>query len=653
MKKRAVICFIVFLVALIILSACSSSDPVKYTLEISKDGEGTVKPTVGKHQIVTGTVVTLSASPADEYIFEGWGGPDLSKISGKNKILINKNMKIKAIFKEIKNVKGIQFSIAGGTYNGAQSVELSTTTVDADIYYTVDGSDPSASNGTLYSGAITINDDTILKAVAIKSAMTDSSIASADYVINYSLTLNVDPAGSGTITADPDKTDYKYGDTVDLTATAASGYEFSSWSGNITGSTNPETLIIDESKSVTANFVTAKYNVTLAVFDEADNPINGAIVNINGEEKTTDSEGVVVFSLTSGSYSYNVSYNNYETKNGNFDINNSDTLENVVLYYYASTSPELASALEDDKIEIINLDSSEYDLSDNYLSVNLTKELKSTNNLIIYLHLEQNISNISTQNTITMINKVKRNLTMSSDINTGLDTIIESGTLDLSGQQLNINGSIFHKGGTLLVNAGIVDITGDYLIQESPGVASTGYLWMNNVNDQVIVAGNFVMDSHGYSVDLTAGVLEIKGDFTQRQSNTSSTYTDRNFGAQLDHKVILSGVNQTVSFATPASNKSRFANLELASTGTVTFATKTAITGELVSSLVVTPVDSKNLYPTGTALISGGIWQWDLGINEDWILQQDQTVEGDLHLFNGSYDENGYTLTIVGSEIIY
>ena len=257
MKKRAVICFIVFLVALIILSACSSSDPVKYTLEISKDGEGTVKPTVGKHQIVTGTVVTLSASPADEYIFEGWGGPDLSKISGKNKILINKNMKIKAIFKEIKNVKGIQFSIAGGTYNGAQSVELSTTTVDADIYYTVDGSDPSASNGTLYSGAITINEDTILKAVAVKSGMTDSSIASADYVINYSLTLNVDPAGSGAITADPDKVNYKYNETVNLTATAESGYDFSSWSGDLASSTNPETITMDDNKTVTAEFAPA------------------------------------------------------------------------------------------------------------------------------------------------------------------------------------------------------------------------------------------------------------------------------------------------------------------------------------------------------------------------------------------------------------
>lgn len=51
-------------------------------------------------------------------------------------------------------------------------------------------------------------------------------------------------ATNGTVTKSPDKTRYVYGDTVTLTATPDSGYEFTSWSGNVTVSTNPLKLVM-------------------------------------------------------------------------------------------------------------------------------------------------------------------------------------------------------------------------------------------------------------------------------------------------------------------------------------------------------------------------------------------------------------------------
>jgi hypothetical protein len=42
---------------------------------------------------------------------------------------------------------------------------------------------------------------------------------------------------------------------VTLTATPASCYLFSSWSGNLTGTTNPATITMNANKSITANFI--------------------------------------------------------------------------------------------------------------------------------------------------------------------------------------------------------------------------------------------------------------------------------------------------------------------------------------------------------------------------------------------------------------
>ena len=73
------------------------------------------------------------------------------------------------------------FSVPGGTYYTAQSVELSCTTEGATIYYTTDGSDPT-SESTVYSGPISVSSTTRISAIAIKGSDV-SEIAVATYTI--------------------------------------------------------------------------------------------------------------------------------------------------------------------------------------------------------------------------------------------------------------------------------------------------------------------------------------------------------------------------------------------------------------------------------------------------------------------------------------
>ena len=75
------------------------------------------------------------------------------------------------------------FSVAAGTYGSTQSVAISTTTVGASIRYTMDGSTPSSTVGTVYSGPIAVSATTTLKAIAYLAGWTDSAVNSAAYTI--------------------------------------------------------------------------------------------------------------------------------------------------------------------------------------------------------------------------------------------------------------------------------------------------------------------------------------------------------------------------------------------------------------------------------------------------------------------------------------
>jgi hypothetical protein len=78
----------------------------------------------------------------------------------------------------------VTFSVTAGTYSAAQSVTLSCKTSSATIYYTLDGSAPTASSNK-YADAVSISASETIKAVAI-SGNQSSDISSAAYIISAS-----------------------------------------------------------------------------------------------------------------------------------------------------------------------------------------------------------------------------------------------------------------------------------------------------------------------------------------------------------------------------------------------------------------------------------------------------------------------------------
>ncbi len=98
------------------------------------------------------------------------------------------------------------FSPAAGSYATAQSVSISTITSGATIRYTTDGSTPSETAGTIYSGPVNVSSSLTLKAIAYEVGFADSDIASGAYTIGSPQTFNFEAeslsyTGSGATTS--------------------------------------------------------------------------------------------------------------------------------------------------------------------------------------------------------------------------------------------------------------------------------------------------------------------------------------------------------------------------------------------------------------------------------------------------------------------
>jgi hypothetical protein len=86
------------------------------------------------------------------------------------------------------------FSPAAGSYTSTQSVTIADSTTGAAIYYTTNGTTPTASS-TLYNGAITVSTTETIEAIAVASGFSNSAVATAAYVIvvvapGYTLSAN-------------------------------------------------------------------------------------------------------------------------------------------------------------------------------------------------------------------------------------------------------------------------------------------------------------------------------------------------------------------------------------------------------------------------------------------------------------------------------
>lgn len=142
-----------------------------------------------------GEQLELSTTEEDATIYYTTDGETPSSASNKytGPITLDKSMTIKAIaIKEglvdsavteetyTVKVKAPTIALKSGSFKTDQSTTLSSATADSRLYYTLDGTDPSAES-TLYESAISLTRNSKLRVIAVKDGLESSEIVGEDY----------------------------------------------------------------------------------------------------------------------------------------------------------------------------------------------------------------------------------------------------------------------------------------------------------------------------------------------------------------------------------------------------------------------------------------------------------------------------------------
>ncbi len=154
--------------------------------------------------------------------------------------------------------------VGGGAVSRTNVSQITMTSafgLDAEIYYTLDGSEPDFA-AIPYSGAFTLTNSATIRAIAYNFAYTDwAAAAPISLQISPVFLLSAGSPGGGGIIASPLGYDggnlYLSNTVVTLTAMPSNGWSFASWTGDSSATTNVTAVVMDQPRAVQALFDTS------------------------------------------------------------------------------------------------------------------------------------------------------------------------------------------------------------------------------------------------------------------------------------------------------------------------------------------------------------------------------------------------------------
>ncbi len=280
--------------------------PTTYTVSIAQgitNGTVTANPTSAAEN----DTVTVTATPDNNYelatltyTYAGVATPiDIDQTTMKF-LMPAADVTINATFSEvvIETVATPTFTPAEGEYTEAQNVTIACTTEGATIYYTIDGTNPTANSAT-YSTALAISETTTVKAIAMKQGMNDSEIATATYTINI-----VPPTPTLTFNKLTSHTDVT-NEGIYMIVDVAGGYALTSANG--TDSAPTAVAVTIENDAITGQIEEAlQWNFTAVDGGYKINPINDTTKFLystssnNGVRVGTNNNNVWELNITDG-----------------------------------------------------------------------------------------------------------------------------------------------------------------------------------------------------------------------------------------------------------------------------------------------------------------------------------------------------------------
>ena len=205
-----------------------------------------------------GAVLTLTATPGDRAVFDGWSG-DLSGSNSVVQLVVDGDKRVAATFKGLftvtSDVEGLGVLVV--TPQNSAGRPLNEYVEGEEITF-----EASAAQNWVFVGWTGLPGDTNPWTETITGDLDVKAVFSENPMV---LTRNV--IGSGTIQANPERNTFARDEEVTLTAVPAAGWVFAGWSGALSSGidvTNAEiVLVMDVDRAVTATFEEAKQFIFL------------------------------------------------------------------------------------------------------------------------------------------------------------------------------------------------------------------------------------------------------------------------------------------------------------------------------------------------------------------------------------------------------
>jgi len=211
-----------------------------YTLTVNVVGQGSVNRNNTGPSYHYGDVIELTAVPTIGWAFDHWS-LDLIGSANPATLTITRNMIVNATFTQQQYTLSI--NVVGG---GSVSKNPNQTTYTYGTNVTLAATANIGWSFASWSGAVSGT------ASPVTVNMTGDKSVTATFTEN-TYTLIVNTIGSGSVNLNASGP-YHYGDAVVLTSSASIGWIFHYWTGDLTGSTDPATLIMTGNFTVTAHF---------------------------------------------------------------------------------------------------------------------------------------------------------------------------------------------------------------------------------------------------------------------------------------------------------------------------------------------------------------------------------------------------------------
>ena len=195
------------------------------------------------------------------------------------------------------------FSPVAGTYPSAQSVTISDATTGATIYYTTNGTAPTASS-TPYTGAITVSSTETIEAIAVATGYNNSAVATATYTIETAAATPIFSPGAGTYPSAQSVTisDATTGATIYYTTNGTAPTASSTpYAGAITvSSTETIEAIAVATGYNNSTVATATYTIETAAATPIFSPVAGTYPSTQSVTISDATAGATIYYTTNG-----------------------------------------------------------------------------------------------------------------------------------------------------------------------------------------------------------------------------------------------------------------------------------------------------------------------------------------------------------------